>query len=641
MKQTKEQLKFNRRTNLAYIGFVFQTFFKRPFGYIIAGLYVLYLSIILLIVPAAIHFEPLFIWSNAAFNMPIFNLFFIAAAAGALAVSVFRTGRDDGTELTLSAKPITKGARVFGKTFVYLVVMLGFSAISLIILALIYPVFGEYNIYTNITGITHEKYTALLLSVFIGNMVNMLLFGGFSVLISMVGGQVITIIASVGVAFLMCLLNVIFPIAISSPREVLANKYSTSINSMAANTLSQFNKNEESNVKQFASIQCVADKDGTEISHFDTAEYWAKANRESGLKGTNYVDFGKQLSYLYSAFGLDQSKLEAATKLMIGANNSHNYVIDTKTHITNDEVQQSKDYPIAIYALKSKQGVSYPVVHMLSGNMGLDTNNWYAETVLFQADYNACIVASRDNTRITSSLELRNKLKEGKTWFKMSELVLSSQQLDRARSMFNTIIEVGSLASGTAYKYYQYNNEGTASPATLYSALAIIKAQNNELFWQGEWNNLSVAKKFFVTSQIQVAWSVFAQELQKKYIAEYCAEKSIDDHFPFKSTTIKKWYADKVENEQGEKGELYYKQKQIENIFNNGIFTDFINEDQTTVIYPKIPVTTLEYCETYNNIYQYNVKSFYNVNALVVIWTCISVGLFTTSIIVYKKTDFK
>ncbi|MCQ3907606.1 MAG: hypothetical protein MJ219_02445 [Mycoplasmoidaceae bacterium] len=46
---------------VAYTGYLFQSFLKRPFGYIVASLYVVYIAVIFLIVPKAMHFEPLLI----------------------------------------------------------------------------------------------------------------------------------------------------------------------------------------------------------------------------------------------------------------------------------------------------------------------------------------------------------------------------------------------------------------------------------------------------------------------------------------------------------------------------------------------------------------------------------------------------
>ena len=189
--------------------------------------------------------------------MPIFNLFFIAGSAASIAVAVFRTGRDDGSDLNISAKPLTKGSTVGLKTAVYLIIMFVICLVTLIIIALVKPIFGEYNDVTNVTGIEQSKYIGLILSVFVGNLVNMLFFGGISVFISMVGGQVITIIGTIAIVFVMCLMNFLYPQVIKSSLDVLSDKYNAEILSYSCNTLNQVN-DPKAKPYTFATIQCVS-----------------------------------------------------------------------------------------------------------------------------------------------------------------------------------------------------------------------------------------------------------------------------------------------------------------------------------------------------------------------------------------------
>ena len=60
MKKNKQTKKI-KASKSAYAGFLFQTFLKRPFGYIIALLFVVYLGVILIVVPKAMKASPLFI----------------------------------------------------------------------------------------------------------------------------------------------------------------------------------------------------------------------------------------------------------------------------------------------------------------------------------------------------------------------------------------------------------------------------------------------------------------------------------------------------------------------------------------------------------------------------------------------------
>ncbi|MCQ3907607.1 MAG: hypothetical protein MJ219_02450 [Mycoplasmoidaceae bacterium] len=206
--------------------------------------------------------------------MPIFNLFFIAGSAASIAVAVFRISRDDGTDLLLSAKPMTKGITVGVKTFVFVCIMLIMCLMSVAIVSLIEPVFGKYDIITNTTGIEHSKYIGLILSIFVGNLVNMFFFGGVAVFIAMVGGQVITIIGNIGVVILLCVMNMIYPQAIKSSTEILFDKYNSEIYSYSCNTLHQFEHPEEGDNLpfNFATIGCFA-PGGIEEYHFDTYEY--------------------------------------------------------------------------------------------------------------------------------------------------------------------------------------------------------------------------------------------------------------------------------------------------------------------------------------------------------------------------------
>ena len=49
----------------------------------------------------------------------------------------------------------------------------------------------------------------------------------------------------------------------------------------------------------------------------------------------------------------------------------------------------------------------------------------------------------------------------------------------------------------------------------------------------------------------------------------------------------------------------------------------------------------MSYAETFANLYQYEVKPAYNINAIMAVWSCISIIFFTGAVVVYKKTDFK
>lgn len=608
MTQTNKQKVKSPR--LAYMGYLFQTFLKRPFGYVIALLFVIYLAIILLIVPSALHLQPLFIWNLGGFNMPIFNLFFIAGAAASIAVAVFRTGRDDGTDLNLSAKPLTKRTTVLIKTSVYLLIMLIVLAITLVIGLLVMPVFGQYNESTNITGIEPQKYVGLILSILIGNLINMLFFGGISVFISMIGGQVITIIGTIAIVFVMCIINFLAPQVVKSSSEILSDKYDTEILSYSCNTRQQYFDDVDTTPLNFAAIQCVINDSGQEESHYDTKEYWDKAELESGRKNANYFDFGKQLSNLYSAFGLDSSKLKEASKLVIGTNNSYNYEIDEQTHVSAPENIDIGNYPISIYGMSNSLGKEYPIIHMVGADMTLSTSNWYLMSTLWQIEYNSINYASLKSDGINIPNDPIWKV-YGRPWNRLSDV--RTDNLDQIKQWYN-------LAQTD---FVEQDTENFAQ-----SSYKIISEN------VPGWDNLSSPEKFKAVSTIHVAWSIIAQDEQNKSISDYCESVGTDDSFPFKSKTIMDWFKELSGDE-----EQY--QKFREAIYTSGIGLAEGEEEGSYSAYSRLVTSKFNYAETLGNMYQYKVTSFYNLTTIIAIWSIISCVLFAGAIIVYQKTDFK
>lgn len=612
---------------LAYVGYLLQTFLKRPFGYVVAILYVIYLATILLIVPAALKLQPLFIWNIGGFNMPMFNLFFIGGMAASIAVAVFRTGRDDGTDLNLSSKPITKGAQVGIKTGVYLLIMLIVCLITVALASLIMPVFGKFNEATNRTGIEVSKYSSLLLSLFVGNIINMLFFGGIAVFISMIGGQVITIIGTIAVVFVMCIMNFIYPQVISSPIDVLSNKYDTEILSYSCNTLNQVdNTEDDQNPRNFATIQCLLDSHNEEVYHYDTNEYWNKAKSESGRQAVNYIDFGRQLSSLYSSFGLDESRLQEASKLVIGTNSSYSYDVNETTHITDEENLLNGNYPIGYYDISYNQDRDVPYMIFLGGDMNLTGNNWYLHSTLNKFDFNSIDVVSSsiDGQDTTDEIwEHYNK----KPWHRLSDLnniklpegIDPIAMYDAALNQFTQWLREDPL----------HLNHYAFARSTYWEYEPIVSTFDTP------------SQQYDFISKLHLIWLLHAREQQIEWIDSFCDEEGIDDSFPYKSSTVIRWYEEKANF--GKDENIYYPNTFNTDLIHWGLPMEphFDETEGYFTAFSHFVTSRVNYTETFNNMYQYSVKSFYKIADIIAIWTVISCCLFTGSIIAYKRTDFK
>lgn len=623
---------FNRNPRTAYLAFLFQTFLKRPFGYIIGILYIVYLSVILLIVPAVIKQDPLFIWNMAAFNMPIFNLFFIAAATSSIAVAIFRVGREDGTDLALSAKPITKRSTVALKTITYVLIMLIFCVLSLIIISLILPIFGEYNAITNPYGVVLSKYVGILLSTFVGNLVNMCFFGGIAVFISMVGGQVITMIGTIGVAFVFCMMNFIYPQVVTTPQDVINARYNTDILSFRANTLDQYYHPEENGTEQYsyAAIQCYADDYLEPTIDVDTNEGWNKAMLSSGTSIINYIDFGKQLSNLYQAFGLETMKLDDAKELFIGANAGFNYTIDPETHVL-DHGEDWK-YPISVYDQSASQGKIYPTVRIIGGNVGkLKLDNWYIYSRLAQVDPSSICVVSSDSKDFDIILN-----EEHRKNFQYRPYLL----MDEANKL---TLEQKELADNWWDSYVIHDFSVETDPdiaATNYLYEKMSSAEGKAQFYPEQtWEQVTSDWKqtYDLIAKVHLYWAICAHETQNEMIDYYFKNvvKDVEPSFPYSSKEVDQWWTN-VYKEEYVRPEDKIKNTNLIMAFNNGF-----KLAENIPYYSKLPTCQLSYAETFSNLYQYNVTNFYSVYGVIAAWSVVSLILLTTSIIVYRRTDFK
>lgn len=616
---------------LAYTGYLLQTFLKRPFGYVVAILYVVYLAVILLIVPAALKLQPLFIWNIGGFNMPMFNLFFIGGMAASIAVAVFRTGRDDGTDLNLSAKPITKGTQVGIKTGVYLLIMFIVCMITVALASLIMPVFGKFNEISNHTGIEPGKYLSLLTSLLVGNIINMLFFGGISVFISMIGGQVITIIGTIAVVFVMCIMNFIYPQVISSPVDVLSNKYDTEILSYSCNTLNQVDNPEiDQNPRNYATIQCLIDTlEQQEVYHYDTNEYWNKAKSESGRQAVNYIDFGRQLSSLYSAFGLDESRLQEASKLVIGTNSSYSYDIDETTHVSDEENILNGNYPIGYYGISYDQDRDVPYVRFLGGNMNLTGDNWYLHSTLNKFDFNSIDIASPTWNNQNTSDEVWEHYNK-KPWHKLSDLnnVELPEDLNPDEAYESAVL---------SFKGFLEDNPDPQHHIDAYAWSIYGVIGKYEI---GE----TPTQIYDVASKLHLIWLIDAINWQKEQIDDFCDDESIDDIYPYKSSTLIRWFAERANFVKSrEDNDIYYQNTFNTHLIEWGIPMEFRGTELagSFTAFSNFITSTVDYAETFDNMYQYTVKSFYRIADIIAIWTVISCCLFTGSIIAYKRTDFK
>jgi len=614
--KTIQKLHFDGSIKRAYFNYLFTSFWKRPVGYVIAIIYILYLACILIIVPKAMGNHPLFIWNLSTFNIPIFSLFFIGASCAALAVTVFRISKEDGTELSLSAKPLTKGSMVGIKVIVYLIIMLAVCVITIILAALIKPIFGTYSS-TNSTGISDKEYRGIILSMFVGNLIVILFFSGVSILISLVGGQVITMITSIGIAFVMVMLNFIFAKVVKAPGDIISDRYSTSIRSISTFTRKQIESGENNLTPElFAGIQCYVNEEGEELNHYDTYEYWLKAESASSANALSYIDLGNQLSSLYTSFGLEDNKVDDVKKMPIGDNATFKYKVDQNSHITKQENIDNGEYPICIFAWTEYQGKYYPIINTLGPALGGSLSEWYLFSSGFGMDFNAVTKVSTGTSWYNYPGYKTAKAVDNDLALTIDKVLLTNpDQIQEAETLCDDYIAVSSY--GTFDPNYFNNNLHTSTSG----------------IWEGEFANLDYHAKYLATSKLMVQFMIYGQEKQFAALKTYLdtTYPTEPPHtFPFSTAQV----VDAYRNDNS-----FHRLTLRMHILAN--YSMLVGKVNNTNLYCMLNTAQLPYCESYNNLYKYTVSSLYSTPALIAVWSIISITLFAVAIVVYKKTDFK
>jgi len=606
-------IKANASIKRAYVSYLFSSFWRRPVGYILPILYILYLAIIFIIVPKILNNNPLFIWNLTTFNIPIFSLFFLAAACAALAITIFRTSREDGTELSLSAKPLTKGSMVGLKVLVYLTIMLVVTAITVVIALLIKPIFGIYSS-TNTHGISEKEYRGIVLSILVGNLVNILFFSGISVLISIVGGQVITMVSAIGIALVMVILNFIFGKVVKTPGDVISDQYQSTINSISTFTRKQMDSDATSlEPESFTGIQCYVNEDGEELHHYDTYEYWTKAEKKANANKLAYIDIGNQLASLFNGFGLEDGQLNDVKKLPIGSNATYKYSINESTHVAKQENIDDGEYPICTFTWREYQGKFYPVVTTLGPSLQGALSEWYLYSSAFGMNFYSI-----------------TKISSGQTWYQYPGYSVSKKVNNELTLNINDILVTDEAQRAEIEEVCKlYINKWDYAGGNFFNNYLDTSSSG---IWSGKFSDLNYHDKFVATSKLLTYIMVYAQELQNDEIKSYLDKTypSVVHAFPYSTAEVVETFRNDSTFQR-----LVYT---IIHITHYGYIVGNVDGKN---LYCMMNNSDIPYCESFTNLYKYSISRLYSIPALTAIWGSIAIALFAVAIVVYKKTDFK
>ena len=208
----------------------------------------------------------------------------IAAVISVIAVEIFRTPIDDGTELLIVSKPISRKEIVFTKLLIFLIYVISISIVGAIIAA-----FTFLN-----RSSSREDSTTLLLGVLLGTVVNGLLFGSITTILSIYFKKIISMVISVGISFALLIMTFLGSFTIKSPVQILQDRGYT-ISPLTILDNEKDKKTGETKLTQTNALFSTGLPAGETLS-----KAWSSAASATPYKTFSFFDFGYQLSSLYT-----------------------------------------------------------------------------------------------------------------------------------------------------------------------------------------------------------------------------------------------------------------------------------------------------------------------------------------------------
>ena len=319
--------------------------------------------------------------------------------------------------------------------------------------------------------------------------------------------------------------------------------------------------------------------------------------------------------------------------MSIGTNNSYKYSILSGSNVANKNNVNKKNYPITFYYQQEHgaQGMIYPKVIILGSFTGFTNDNWYLISFFNDFAFDAVSVLTKTNFWWTSSDEITKKYSVN--YLRMKDLIIGKEKWSLVEDFYNQLLNI----------WFSNNPKPDFSNA----CISVLSNLDNCKRATGvEYDELSPYDRYKYISQFHLAWAILAQQKQIKYISDFLksSDNMTDDDktYPFSTKGINKWHAylklstpesivKKDENDLGF------------NFFTNVIkvSNDHDNNDNKVIAYNKLVSSSMDYVETYRNLYQFIVTDYYDITTIVSVWSAISFIFFLTSIIIYRRIDFR
>lgn len=360
-------------------GFIWKSLVKDKIVYISSCLYFIFVLLFTSIIPIKMNMGILFLLEN-----PIGSIMLIlcgSVVAALYVISIFRNWHDDGTELMVLSKPISRNEILLNKIFVLFCLIILNAVISTILslFSLIYP------------SASYDERITVFIGIFVGTIITFLFFSSITAILSLYGKKIFSLVITILVSFVTIFVSFMQIYFGESPVRTIQKNYPLNTKSIVL----QKNKNVE-----IVDGAWTQKKQGvTDLPTFDVA--WNMAKSNSVDFKTSYINFGFQLSSFYT-FNHFPKDTTATFLSLLKFNYPYDFKINKFDLLNNSFINSSKfnNPNIPTIEFDSKYYLD-KIILILDANSKLRTNG---NTVASYHKYTGNIVS-----QFTNSSDMWNK----------------------------------------------------------------------------------------------------------------------------------------------------------------------------------------------------------------------------------------
>lgn len=293
-----------------YFIFLFKQVWRNPFTHIFSTLYFLLLLLYSLVLPLITKDSPI-----TTFSVPLTSLFLVFLSAIVftfISILIFRAPIDDGTEILIVTKPLSRFEILVVKVVVYILYVVIIGTFGSILTTIIYVHPFSY----------YEDNIKIIFGTFIGTLTCGLLFGGLTTIVATFFRKTVVMLISVSIVVFFMLYSLLSVFVISNPLKVLS-KQGTSL--LPISLIKYDEKSKSSGLVQGA----------MSTPNTSPQKLWDDAKKKTNYVQSSMFDFGSQLSSLFT-LAVPPSDYMQAIKNISSFNKPIDFVFDNEYDLNND-----------------------------------------------------------------------------------------------------------------------------------------------------------------------------------------------------------------------------------------------------------------------------------------------------------------